>query len=299
MHMRMVFILFTLLIGFALSTSAGQEWQKMKELRIAEQSAETEYQQYLQSLAKPELLSAARDCAREIEKKSDKASQKHAFAQMRFLYEYYPQQDGTISDVDALIAEIKKDTNPDLFRSLLAELLSGPWFSKLTGEQQWKLYDALNKILKTSKPASSFGTKLPKALASMLKSLSRSGADLPEAEKRLSERTNDFVQRMVKLLDDNTMPVDLQKNAFSGLMICYRNKLGEAEKIAETLKKRFTRYATYPEGLWPEFARAAVEELHIENAGPVVQKMHEKSVDLQNKKTLKYALYRWEKKHPK
>jgi hypothetical protein len=297
--MKMILILSTLLIGAVLPTFAGQEWQTMKDLRIAEQSAETEYKQYLKSLTKPELLSAARDCAREIEEGSDKVSQEHAFAQMRFLYEYYPQQDGAISGTDSLIGELKRDTNPELFRSFLVELLSGPWLRKLTRQQQMELYDALHQILKTSKPASGFDASLPKALGSILKSIARGDANVPASDSQLSERGHNFTQEMVKLLADNTIPLEVQRNALSGLMTCYRNKLGGTEKIAETIQEMFQHYATYPEGLWPQLARAAIEEVHLHDAGLVVQEMHDKSVDPQNKKTLKYALYLWEKKQPK
>lgn len=275
---------------------AQQGWQKIKALRQQESSAKTSYKEYLKNLSKEELLSSARECAWEWNAKTNTDSRSNAFADMRFLADYYPEEDGGISDVPRLIGGIKDEANPVYFREFVAECLVGPWVDKLNREDLWSVHEVLGQVLaSTNSPRDAF-CDLPKRMVSILRNLRRSAVGHPSDMQRVDASGGKLVDTLVELPERENLSENMRQSALSALITCHRDRIGDQKMISERVRSMFVNYASYPESLWPSLARAVVEQIAVESTASVLEEMRDKSRQTSTKRLLEFARYRWEKK---
>jgi hypothetical protein len=136
----------------------------------------------------------------------------------------------------------------------------------------------------------------PRIVPALLQKFVRHAAEDPSQRERTAKEADRFVVALLGVLEDNGATEGLKQSALSALLTCYREKIGALRLISDSLCSMFRQYSLYPEGLWPLLARAAVEQFALEDAGIVIREMQEKAQNPSAKRSLDYALYRWERK---
>ena len=302
-----------------LSVSKESAWPRIKGFMKSRASAEkANYEAYLQSLNPDELLSAARDCASEMETKIDPLQWDVAVMNLGFFFEYYPKKTNNLKDVNVLIKDLLDKSQGKCWRHCLMQLLGTEWLSELNSQQSFDISIALDNIFCDPSESSILRSKAVWESADLaVHAYHKNFYNDPNFKKSLNEgkkakemlplskmgkfklhketvkRTQRIENRMQKTIDSQitlfaepNLPVDLRSSIISAWVRLNKAGLGGKGKTTKVLDDAVNNYNKYDEELWFQLARTNIVYFNNEDAKPIVQKMMEQVKDQRLKKRL-------------
>ncbi|NQU23712.1 MAG: hypothetical protein HQ567_20715 [Candidatus Nealsonbacteria bacterium] len=277
-----------------------EEYEEAKTPEARKAVAEAA-EKYLKSLTAEQLIVAGRQCAREVENDPKDPRHEGAIA-MGFFYVRYPPAADDLRDISPILQEIRDKTQPALWRRQLIGFLltSSKWSAKLNNDQRQQVFDCVETILNDKADSiyvrSKIPTRLSRTLLKMYKDYGDASQDdaqdnQTEREKTLkefTERVGKYLENNLKLFSDPTTPLTLRQRLLIGAVFCYQQSIPGSGGTKEIVLQAFANYRDYPEGLWQQLARYAMEDFHVTNADDVLDQMIRETSDESLKGLLQY-----------
>jgi len=263
-------------------------WAPIRKFMVEAETPETREAmvKYVNSLSAKQLIIAGRQCAREVENDPKDPHHEGAIA-LNFFYTRYPPAADNLRDIGPILQEIEDKTQPALWRGQLIGFLlaSSKWTAKINNDQRQQVFDCVEKLLNDKTDSIYVRSKIPLDLAHTLSKMykdysdaSREDAQDKQAErqktlKEFTERVGKYQENNLKLFSDPTTPSTLRRLLLAGAMTCYQQGVPGSGGVKEVVIKAFTNYQNYPESLWQQLARYAIEDFHVANANDILDQM--------------------------
>lgn len=271
----------------------------LQEERTPEASEAAE--KYVKFLTGEQLILAGRQCAREVEN-DPKDPHHEGLIGLGFFYQYYPSAADNLRDISPLLQEIKDKRQSPLWRGQLISFLltSRKWTAQIGNDQRQQVFDCVENILNDKTDSIYVRNKIPTRLARTLSEMHKDYSDASrddvqdkpaERKKKLKqfrERVGKYLEDNLKLFSDPTTPVPLRQRLLAGAVICYQQGVPGSGGAKEIVLQAFANYRHYPEGLWPQLARYAMEDFHVANADDVLDQMIRETSDASLTRQLQY-----------
>ena len=258
---------------------------------------------YLKSLSAEQLIVAGRQCARELQRAIDtgRPSAGEGVIGFGFFSQYYPPAADDLRDIGSIRQEIQDKTQPPVWRSeLIGMLLGRRWDAKLTSIQRQQVFDCVERILNDKTDSIYIRERIPTRLARILSKMHKEYVDAarnapPHQQagrqktlREFTERVGRYVENSLKWFSDPTTPLRLRGRLLAGARICYRDGVPGSGGVKDVVVQAFTDYQDYPESLWPELARYAMEDFQVPNANEILEQMIRHTSDDSIKRRLQF-----------
>jgi hypothetical protein len=323
MKLLKVFIIVSLMLAVTHASEPNDNYweiikQKMKEYSSATTSEESEAiglanEEYFNSLSAEQLLTAARDCAAEIQQKTDSERWTEALWAMGFFWQYYPEKAKYLEDISPLLSDLQNTLQTPFWRYSIIQFL-GDFKERLNPKQCLNAANVMNDVFINSLEPEILREKTVRQSTKLYLDAYRKNLiydsnvvkktiddytlvvrNIESGEIHLSEETVELKQQ----IEDSIASViesqlaffakpDIETKLRSNIIASLIELRGfdDSQQIKQVLEDALQNYNNYDEKIWQQLVRVNKVYFENENSEAVLSHMLDKVQDKNEKRHL-------------